>query len=82
MDIKKIKKAEKEVNTIINEYSYINDIEDKMKLIVHELTRLLPEYDIKCNYENNPRHTIKSGYIFAKISNKLNENFINLMFLI
>ena len=81
MDVNKIAQVYKDVrDSVVLEM--IN--EETINTIRKELEARLPEYKIKCDYENNPQDVIDGGQVIAKVYDQQKYshtyNYINLTF--
>lgn len=77
MNIKKITQAYKDVKDSVL-LEMIN--KETMNTIRQGMEKYLPEYKIKCDYENNPPEAIDSGKVMVRVSDPITMNYINLIF--
>jgi predicted HicB family RNase H-like nuclease len=77
MNLKKIDKAYKKVRDIILFEAIDGETIDTIR---EGMEKLLPEYKIKCDEENNPPKSIDSGNVMVRVSDPKTLNFINVIF--
>lgn len=75
MNIKEIENAYDKISPLISGEHPNSKTRNKLKKL---LEAFLPDFDIKCDEENNPYYVVDSGNFMVRVSK--NDKYINIIF--